>query len=140
MQGNVDVTNPGTPTPSSVSVLLVDDSDDTREMYEYALAEAGFCVISAGDGADGLARAAEALPDVIVTDLWIPKIDGLDLMARVHTDPRMERTPVIVLSGSADEDAPRRAMAAGAVAFLLKPCSPDLLVSAVRRAVRQSRA
>jgi two-component system cell cycle response regulator DivK len=97
-------------------------------------------VLQADNGADGLSHAAEALPDVIVTDLSIPKIDGFALLTRVQTDPRTEQIPVIILSGSADTDTPRRAIAAGATAFLLKPCSPESLIAEVRRAVCASRA
>jgi two-component system cell cycle response regulator DivK len=118
----------------------VDDSADTREMYECALADAGFRVLHADNGADGLSRAAEALPDVIVTDLSIPRIDGFELLARIQTHPRTQRIPVIVLSGLADADASQRAIAAGAAAFLLKPCSPESLIDEVRRALCPSGA
>lgn len=128
-----------TPASISASVLIVDDSADTREMYESALAYAGFRVLQADNGADALSRAADALPDVIVTDLSIPRIDGFELLARVRMDPRTQRIPVIVLSGWADTDASQRAIAAGAAAFLLKPCSPQSLIAEVRRAVCPSR-
>jgi CheY-like chemotaxis protein len=118
----------------SPSVLIIDDSADTRDMYEYALAYAGFNVLQADNGANGLSRAIDALPDVIVTDLSIPGIDGFELLTRVRANPRTERIPVIVLSGSADTDTSRRAIAAGAVAFLVKPCSPESLIHEVRRA------
>ena len=132
--------HPSTPASLSVSVLIVDDSADTREMYACALAYAGFSVLDADNGADALSRAAEALPDVIVTDLSIPGIDGFELLARIQTHPRTDRIPVIVLSGRADADASQRAIAAGAAAFLLKPCSPELLIDEVRRALCPSRA
>ena len=76
---------------------------------------------------------------MIVTDLSIPRIDGFELLARIHTHPRTERIPVIVLSGWADADASQRAIAAGAAAFLLKPCSPESLIGEVRRPVHKSR-
>jgi len=69
-----------------------------------------------------------------VTDLAIPAIDGFELLTRVRTNPRTERIPVIVLSGWADGATSQRAIAAGAVAFLTKPCSPDSLIAEVRRA------
>jgi two-component system, cell cycle response regulator DivK len=122
----------------SPSVLIIDDSADTRDMYEYALADAGFTVLQADNGANGLSRASDALPDVVVTDLSIPGIDGLEVLARLRANPRTERIPVIVLSGYADTDTSRRAIAAGAVAFLVKPCSPQSLIDEVRRAQRPS--
>jgi CheY-like chemotaxis protein len=132
------VSHPSTPASLPTSVLIVDDSADTREMYECALAYAGFLVHQADNGADALSRAAEAQPDVIVTDLSIPRMDGFELLARIQTHPRTERIPVIVLSGRADADASERAIAAGAAAFLLKPCSPESLIHEVRRALSAS--
>jgi CheY-like chemotaxis protein len=120
-------------TPASV--LIVDDNADTREMYDLALANAGFRVLQAKNATDGLARAAQALPDVIVTDFVMPSIDGMELLTRVQADPRTERIPVIVLSGWVDADTSRRALAAGAIAFILKPCDPESLVHEVRKAV-----
>jgi CheY-like chemotaxis protein len=130
--------NPSTSACLSVSVLIVDDCAETREMYEYALLYSGFGVLHADNGADGLSRAAEAVPDVIVTDLSIPRIDGFELLARIQMNPRTERIPVIVLSGWAE--ASQRAIAAGAAAFLLKPCMPESLIDEVRRALSLSRA
>ena len=104
VQEGFSVAHPSTPASLSVSVLIVDDSADTREMYACALAYSGFRVLHADNGADGLSRAAEALPDVIVTDLSIPGIDGFELLARIQTHPRTERIPVIVLSGRADAE------------------------------------
>jgi CheY-like chemotaxis protein len=133
------VAHSNTPSSGSVSVLIVDDSADTRDMYEYALAYVGFRVLQADNGVDGFSCAAEALPDVIVTDLSIPRIDGFELVARVQRDPRTQRIPVIVLSGCAEADTAQRAIAAGAAAFLLKPCSPEFLIAAVSRAACPSR-
>ena len=123
------------PASLSVSVLIVDDSADTRAMYECAFEHAGFRVLQADNGADGLFRALDELPDVIVTDLSIPRIDGLELLARIHAHPRTTRIPVVVVSGWGDAETARRAMAAGAAAFLVKPCSPESLIDDVRRAL-----
>ena len=123
------------PASLSVSVLIIDDSADTRAMYDCAFAHAGFRVVQADNGADGLFRALDELPDVIVTDLSIPRIDGLELLARIRAHPRTKRIPVIVVSGWVDAETARRAMAAGAAAFLVKPCSPESLIDDVRRAL-----
>jgi DNA-binding response OmpR family regulator len=129
--------HPETPQASG-SVLIVDDNADTREMYDLALAKSGFRVLQAENGTDGLAVAAEALPDVIVTDLAMPRLDGVELLTRVQADPRTERIPVIILSGWTDPDTSRCALDAGAVAFILKPCDPASLVEEVRRVVSRA--
>lgn len=129
-----DLSNPACP---SVSVLIVDDSADTREMYACAFTHAGFQVLQADNGADALSRAVDALPAVIVTDLSMPRIDGLELMARIRTHPRTSQIPVIVVSGWVDADVSQRAVRAGAAAFLVKPCSPESLIEEVRRTCAQ---
>ena len=127
------------PASLSGSVLIVDDSADTRAMYTYAFAHAGFRVLQADNGADALSGAVDALPDVIVTDLSIPRIDGLELVARIRTHPRTRQIPVMV-SGWVDADVSRRAIGAGAAAFLVKPCSPESLIEEVRRTLCPSGA
>jgi CheY-like chemotaxis protein len=132
------VAHPSTPASLSVSVLIVDDSADTREMYECAFAYAGFRVLQADNGADGLSRAAEALPDVIVTDLSIPRMDGFELLARIQTHPRTERIagdrPVRLGGRRCIGACDRR----GRSSILLKPCSPESLIHEVRRALSAS--
>ena len=127
------------PHAASVSVLLVDDSADTREMYELVLSLEGFRVTHAEDGAAALDRLFAALPDVVVADVSIPNIDGIELLGRIRHDPRTAAIPVIVMSGWADPIVRRRATVAGATSFLLKPFSPDALVAEIQRTVATRR-
>jgi two-component system cell cycle response regulator DivK len=130
------VTHPSSPRPSAVvSVLIVDDDADTRGMYACALAGAGFRVFQARNGADAVACAFEALPDVIVTDLSMPQTDGFELLALVQRDRRTRQIPVIVLSGWTDAHLSGLARDAGAAAFLRKPCAPDCLLLEISRAL-----
>ncbi|MDQ3211070.1 MAG: response regulator, partial [Acidobacteriota bacterium] len=102
-------------------VLLVDDDEDTRAMYGMALAMSEFDVIEARDGASALALASEALPDVIVTDLTGPGLDGFELVSWLQANPRTARIQAIVVTGWADQATRARTIEAGA-AFLPKPC------------------
>jgi two-component system cell cycle response regulator DivK len=108
-------------------VLLVDDDRDTREMYAIALTLSQFEVIQAADGQTALTAASEFLPDVIVTDLSGPNLNGFELLEWLRASPRTSRMRAIVLTGWTDERTRARALAADAQ-FHLKPCLPGALV------------
>jgi two-component system OmpR family response regulator len=110
------------------SVLLVDDDLDTRRMYATAIALAGFTVQEAEDGREALAMATRSPPDLLVTDLVGPRLDGFELIGRLRADPRTAEIPVLVLSGRTEEWARQRASEL-AVTFVLKPCLPDTLIA-----------
>lgn len=115
------------------SVLLVEDDRDGRRMYAEWLTHAGFTVDEAHNGLQALERAFEAVPDVVVTDLNIPGIDGFELTRRLKQDPRTRDVPVLAVTGYAAFAAdPGRARRAGCDAVLPKPCTPDDLEAAVR--------
>jgi len=115
------------PPRNKFCVLLVDDDPDTREMYALALTTSQFEVIQAADGQTALAAAAEFLPDVVVTDLSGPNLDGFELLEWLNARPETARISPIVLTGWTDERTRARALAADAQ-FILKPCLPETLV------------
>ncbi|MEO6213888.1 MAG: response regulator [Vicinamibacterales bacterium] len=115
------------------NVLLVEDDEDGRRLYAMWLTEAGFSVKQAHNGLQALERAFESIPDVVITDLNIPGIDGFELTRRLKQDPRTREVPVIAITGYAPFQAdPGRAIRAGCDAILEKPCSPDDLEAAIR--------
>ena len=115
------------------SVLLVEDDRDGRRMYAEWLVRAGFRVQQAHNGLQALDRAIEVSPDVIVTDLDIPGIDGFELTRRLRHDERTRSIPVLAVTGYAAFAAdPERATRAGCDGVLPKPCSPDELEAAIR--------
>jgi two-component system cell cycle response regulator DivK len=119
---------------TSPSVLLVEDDQDGRRMYAEWLAEAGFRVEEAHNGLQALDRALGSQPDVVVTDLDIPGIDGFELTRRLKRDRRTCDIPVLAVTGyAAFASNPGRALRAGCDAVLPKPCSPDDLETAIRR-------
>ncbi len=120
------------------SVLLVEDDQDGRRMYAEWLTGAGFRVSEAHNGLQALERALDSLPDVVVTDLNIPGIDGFELTRRLKHDPRTRDIPVLAVTGYAAFAAdPGRARRAGCDAVLPKPCSPDDLESAIRSLIHE---
>ena len=118
---------------SQPSVLLVEDDRDGRRMYAEWLLHAGFRVEQAHNGLQALERAFESGPDIVVTDLNIPGIDGFELTRRLKLDPRTKLVPVVAITGYAAFAAdPSRARRAGCDAVLEKPCSPEDLEVAIR--------
>ena len=113
--------------------MLVEDDRDGRRMYAEWLTLAGFQVHQAHNGLQALERAFEATPDIVVTDLNIPGIDGYELTRRLKQDPRTRAVPVVAVTGYAAFAAdPSRAQRAGCDVVLEKPCSPDDLETAIR--------
>ena len=118
-------------------VLLVEDDQDGRRLYADWLTEAGFLVDQAHNGLQALERAFDTRPNVVVTDLNIPGIDGFELTRRLKQDPRTCDVPVLAVTGYEPfASDPGRALRAGCDAVLPKPCSPDDLEAAIRSLIQ----
>lgn len=124
----------------SPSVLIVEDDPAGRLLYVDWLQQAGFLVDQAHNGLQALERAFDTTPDVVVTDLNIPGIDGFELTRRLKQDPRTRAVPVLAVTGYAAFAAdPSRARRAGCDAVLPKPCSAEDLETAIRSLIADSR-
>ena len=123
------------PKTSPVAVLLVEDHADSRQMYAEFL-RLQFTVVEAGDGINALELMAQTRPDVVVTDLALPRMDGFELVRRMKADERLRDVPVIALSGFSGADHEERARQAGSSLVLQKPCLPDDLARAIATAAR----
>ena len=119
--------------PPSPLVLVVDDHRESREVCARLLGQAGFRVNTAINGLDGLVKALSLGPDVIVMDLAMPDLDGLDCTRQLAASSRTRDIPVIVLTAHATPEARALALAAGCRAFLPKPILPELLIAEVSR-------
>ena len=115
-------------------MLVVDDNDDTREMYAHLLRSAGFEVRLAANGDEALA-AADERPGVIIMDLAMPGLNGWEATRRLKTGERTKDIPIIVLTAHSLDHYREVAIAAGCDAFLAKPCAIEDLVAAIRRAL-----
>ncbi|WP_293825294.1 response regulator [uncultured Brevundimonas sp.] len=115
------------------TVLTIDDSRTMRDMLLLALEDAGFTVIQAVDGVEGLETLAARGADVVITDINMPRMDGFGVIEGVRADPNHRATPVLVLTTESDADKKARARAAGATGWIVKPFDPAKLVDAVRR-------
>ena len=113
-------------------VLLVEDDAATRDGYAEFLAAVGLYVVEASNSLEALDVIARTMPDIIVTDLTMSPMDGLQLCERLRSDPRTREIPVIVVTGNDDDDVLHRAMESGCDRILLKPVPPSALIRSVR--------
>jgi response regulator RpfG family c-di-GMP phosphodiesterase len=115
------------------TVLVVDDSASIRNMIESALRKAGFNVICAPNGEKALELLNKYMPDMILSDLHMPELDGLGLCKKVHSDKNLSKIPFIIMSSDGDRATMRRLLQYGASAYLVKPFNIDQLVVTAER-------
>ena len=121
------------PSTDSPTVLIVDDDFDARRMYSEYLRLKGWVAFTAADGRTGIDKALELVPDAIVLDLSMPRVDGWTVLEHLRESSWTSAIPVIVVSAV---DARDKAFEAGCDAFLTKPCNPDVLWLQVRALLR----
>jgi two-component system chemotaxis response regulator CheY len=115
------------------TALVVDDSLTIRQMVSFTLREAGFQVVEAVDGQDALERLPRQPVDLIVTDLNMPRLDGVSFVRSVRGRPASKFTPVVMLTTESQESKRQEARAAGASAWIVKPFHPEKLMQVVAR-------
>jgi two-component system alkaline phosphatase synthesis response regulator PhoP len=121
-------------------VLIVDDDDVVRLVCAVNLEAEGVRVLEASDGLEGLEQARSQRPDLVLTDVSMPGLDGFELAAQLRRDVHTRRIPVVFLSGEAAKPNADRARALGAVAYLTKPFDPIALAAFVVRELAAARA
>ncbi|MGF1501915.1 MAG: response regulator [Paracoccaceae bacterium] len=122
------------------TVLIVEDNELNRRLFTDVLRHAGFEVYQAADGREAIAAAQRLRPDVILMDMELPRLPGLEATRRIKADPGLAATPILAISafaGAADAIAAREG---GCDAYLPKPVRPDALVAAVTAALSGRRA
>ncbi len=117
----------------TLRILAVDDSRTMRSMLEQALNEAGFDVALAEDGQEGLDRLDDVAPDVVITDINMPRIDGFGFIEGVRAQRRNRGLPILVLTTESAPELKARARAAGATGWIVKPFDEQKLIAAIRR-------
>jgi CheY-like chemotaxis protein len=122
------------------TVLLVEDNEDNLVVYRTILEHVGFRVIEARDGEEGVSRAREHLPDLILMDISIPKMDGWEATQRLKADGNTRQIPIIALTAHALEEDRQKALQAGCDGYLAKPVEPRRVVQEVERFVGPARS
>src|SRR5881394_11969 len=121
-------------------ILVADDEPDAIELVEFNLKNAGYEVITAANGAAALKKARSALPNLIVLDLMLPEVDGLEVCKLLRRDPRTRAIPIIMLTAKAAEIDRVLGLELGADDYVTKPFSPRELVLRVKRLLRSESA
>jgi two-component system, chemotaxis family, chemotaxis protein CheY len=117
----------------SKRIMTIDDSKTMRDMLMLTLAEAGFDVLQAVDGQDGLDVLDKEQVDVVITDINMPRMDGYEVIRQLRKNPNYVKTPILVLTTEAEVEKRNLAREAGASGWMVKPFDPDRLVETVRK-------
>ena len=110
------------------TILTVDDSTSMRQMVSFTLKQSGFDVVEAADGAEGLQKAQSSRFNLVITDVNMPKMDGITLVKELRALPAYKFTPILLLTTEAGIEKKKEGKEAGATGWLVKPFNPDQLL------------
>ena len=122
-----------TESTDSPLVLVVEDYQDAREMYAAYLQFSGYRVAEATNGIEAIEQANQLMPDIILMDLALPKMDGWEATRRLKLAEKTRHIPIVALTGHALAGHAEGARQAGCDSFVTKPCLPDALVAEIKR-------
>ncbi len=117
------------------TILAVDDSASIRQMVAFTLKGAGYEVVDAVDGMDGLEKAKARTFNLVLTDQNMPRMDGMTLIKSLRALPQYRTTPILVLTTEASEAMKQAGRAAGATGWLVKPFDPQKLIEVVKKVI-----
>ena len=115
-------------------VLIIEDDQELRELLRTTLEAEGFTAEIATDGAEGLSRLRRGIPDLVLLDLVLPGVNGLEVLMALRSDPAARRVPVIVMTGTQTQASELRGL--GVVALLHKPFATDALLARIAAVLR----
>ena len=119
----------------SKTILAVDDSPSIRNMVAFTLKSAGYEVVEAVDGQDGLEKAKARRVNLILTDQNMPRMDGLTLVKNLRALPDYKTAPILILTTESSDDMKSKGRAAGATGWLVKPYDPPRLLEVVKKVI-----
>ncbi|MGE5350811.1 MAG: response regulator [Acidobacteriota bacterium] len=115
------------------TVLTVDDSASIRQMVSFTLSEAGYNVIQAIDGLDGLEKIKAANVNLVITDLNMPNMDGIALIRSIREIPSLKFIPILMLTTESQNEKKMEGKQAGATGWIIKPFKPEQLIAVVKK-------
>jgi two-component system, cell cycle response regulator DivK len=118
---------------SGKTILYVEDNEYNLKIVRQLLSRTSYKLIEATDGEQGVATALRDIPDLILMDIQLPKLSGLDATRRLRTDPKTAHVPIVVITSFALSGDSEKAKEAGASAYLAKPYSPRELLAMIRK-------
>ena len=118
-------------------ILVIEDDSDIQELLSFNLNKEGYSVLRADTGEDGLKSARSKLPDLILLDLMLPGVDGLEVCRTLRADDKTRHIPVIMLTAKGEEVDIVTGLEVGAVDYIVKPFSPKVLIARIRNALRR---
>lgn len=118
-------------------VLIIEDNPDNLELLRYLLNAFGYQTLTAEDGLLGVARATEAIPDLVLCDLQMPGIDGWEVARRLRLHERTRQVPLVAVTAFARDDDRERALQAGFDHFMSKPIEPEEFLALVARILQK---
>ncbi len=121
-------------------ILIVEDEEDIAELLEYNLERQGYQAEAVGTGEDGLQLAREAMPDLVLLDLMLPKLSGIEVCRSLKADPETAKIPVIMLTAKGEEEDIIAGFDAGADDYVTKPFRPKVLLARVKAVLRRGAA
>jgi len=126
-----------TPAPAITvsTILVIEDYSDTRELLSVLLRSRGYNVVEAEDGVEGLLKASGTLPDLIIMDLTLPEMDGVETARRIHEIPKLSDVPIFVVSGYLTEEVKAAARSVGCVEVFPKPFDAETLLKKISAAL-----
>jgi two-component system alkaline phosphatase synthesis response regulator PhoP len=122
---------------SKQTILVVDDERDLLDLIEYNLKKEGFKVLKAENGEEGISKAKEHKPDLILLDIMMPKMDGLEAVEIMRKDEGLKKTPIIFLTARSDEKTEIDGLNKGGDDYITKPISTTKLVSRIKAVLRR---
>lgn len=121
----------------SKKILIVDDEPDILEFLEYNLKKEGFVVVTAGDGEEGLALAAKEKPDLIVLDIMMPKMDGVEICRQIRTNSAYNNPLIAFLTAREEDYSQIAALDVGGDDYITKPVKPRVFISRIKALLRR---
>jgi len=117
--------------PTTATILVIEDYRDTRELLATLLQRSGYNVIEAEDGVEGLLKAGWMYPDLIIMDLSLPEMDGVEAARRIHAQAKLSRIPIFVVSAYLTNEVKADVRAAGCVEVFPKPFDPTVMLEKI---------